>query len=344
MRDIERALARDYSGDPATRALQLESQAHIEVQRLIEARLAEEPAPEICTADFIRWIHREFYERLPDDFRVVKSESGSPDRIEPGEFRKKGVSVGRHGAPWFEKLPEFMARFGEAYEPAHLAPLQRVIASAASHHRLAWIHPFLDGNGRVARLFTHAYLIKTGLDGHRLWMVSRGFAKFRDNYMSALAAADSGRHGDLDGRGNLSAKELGNFCTFFLQIALDQVEFMASLLDLDSMHFRLVDFADYWCRETRDKFLRSLATRIGNLLSYLFHRGQLTRMEAASILGIPERTARNVVKRLLAEKILASDGPHRPLRLGFPISVTEFYFPKLYPAGVALDFKRTSAE
>src|SRR3990172_4696894 len=43
--DIERALRQDYSEDPAKRALQLESKAHIEVQRLVEDRLErEEPS------------------------------------------------------------------------------------------------------------------------------------------------------------------------------------------------------------------------------------------------------------------------------------------------------------
>jgi len=45
-----------------------------------------------------------------------------------------------------------MARFAEAYQTDHLDPLARIIAAAASHHRIAWVHPYLDGNGRVTRL------------------------------------------------------------------------------------------------------------------------------------------------------------------------------------------------
>ncbi|MCP4628982.1 MAG: hypothetical protein GY850_36560, partial [bacterium] len=46
-----------------------------------------------------------------------------------------------------------------------------------------WIHPFLDGNGRVVRLFTDYYLTNTGMDGYGLWSISRGFARFRENYV-----------------------------------------------------------------------------------------------------------------------------------------------------------------
>lgn len=342
--DIERALEKQYSNDPSKRALQLESKAHIEVQRLIEAKLEVHPETEICSADFICWIHREFYHRLPEEFRVVETRGGGRDIVHPGELRKCEVEVHRHIPPLSKNLPRFLLRFGEAYEPSRLPPMQRIIAAAASHHRLAWIHPFLDGNGRVTRLFTHAYLIKTKIDGHGLWMVSRGFSKFKDGYMSALSLADSARQGDFDGRGNLSTKELENFCSFFLLTAIDQVKFMAGLLELDSMHGRLVDFAAYWCRETRQSFLRSLSEPMGHLFSDLFLRGELTRGEATAILSIPERTAREVLKRLLSEKLIASGGPRLPIRLGFPTFVTGFYFPKLYPDSVALGLKLPNAD
>jgi len=62
-RDIDRALAADYSGDPAQRDLQLEARAHIEVQALIEAgRSVPVPVPGRA---FSLWVHREFCGRLP---------------------------------------------------------------------------------------------------------------------------------------------------------------------------------------------------------------------------------------------------------------------------------------
>src|SRR5687767_5705371 len=57
--DIERALRKDYVGDPSKRALQIESAAHIEVQELLEARLRDEVGLDICDTETLRWIHRE---------------------------------------------------------------------------------------------------------------------------------------------------------------------------------------------------------------------------------------------------------------------------------------------
>jgi hypothetical protein len=157
--------------------------------------------------------------------------------------------------------------------------------------------------------------------------------------MSSLATADAPRQNDYDGRGNLSEKALVEFCSFFLDVAIDQVKFMSALLELDTMHRRLVAFAADWSRETQRTLFRSLAERLGHLFSDIFFRGELTRGEATAILSIPERTAREVIKHLLAEKLINSEGPGHPIRLGFPACVTGFYFPKLYPDNVAMDLK-----
>jgi len=328
---IEKALHNDYSSDPAVRALQLESRAHIEVQILVEQRLEEAPDADICAPDFLRWIHREFYDRLPDDFRMVKTASGARDRVVPGELRQAEVEVGRHIPPASSSLPRFLERFAEGYRPEALDPIGRIIAAAASHHRLAWIHPFLDGNGRVTRLFSDAYFIRVRTGGHRLWMISRGLARRRDEYMDALARGDAPRQGDLDGRGNLSDKGLTSFCRFFLGTAIDQVEFMTGLLDLDSMEERLRFIAERWIAHTRT------AGSIFHLLRDVFLRGEITRGEAARILQKPERTARRLLGRLLEEGLLISDAPGAPVRLGFPTTLVGYYFPRLYPEGIEID-------
>ncbi|MHB8709609.1 MAG: Fic family protein [Desulfuromonadales bacterium] len=328
--DIERALASDYSHDPAKRALQMESAAHVEAQRLIEKRLATNPAIEICTPDFLGWVHREFYERLPDEFRHVRTPTGETKIVEPGQLRRDDVTVGRHLAPAFQTLPEFLDRFQTAYASPALGAIDMVVAAAAAHHRLAWIHPFLDGNGRVTRLFTHAYLVKARIDGHGLWTMSRGFARNRDAYLAALAGADEHRRGDLDGRGNLSNQGLLDFCTFFLQTALDQIDFMAGLLDLDGLQRRMTGYVE------RQASFGELPPESIYLLREALLRGEIPRGEAARITGRPERTARRILRDLLDQHLLTADTEKGPVRLAFPAKVAGYYFPRLYPEGVEM--------
>ena len=327
--DIEKALRKDYSADPARRALQIESRAHVEVQRLIEQRLVETDI-DICSADFICWIHQEWYKRLPDEFCIVKTKAGKEDRVTPGQLRTCEVEVGQHTAPTWKSLPALLARFQEAYRPEQYDPITRIIAIAASHHRLAWIHPFLDGNGRVIRLLTHAYLQKANIDGHGLWTVSRGLARRRDDYRAVLAGADQPRSNDLDGRGNLSNEGLAAFCRFFLETAVDQVEFMSGLLELDGIQRRIMAYVE------REATITRFPAQASVLLRDCYLRGEIPRREAGPIMRMPERTARRVLGRLLEEGLLAAEGPKKPLRLGFPIHAVGYYFPRLYPEGVEL--------
>ncbi len=48
---------------------------------------------------------------------------------------------------------------------------------ATAHHRLNYIHPFLDGNGRVSRLLSHVMALSAGIGAHGLWSVSSGLAR-----------------------------------------------------------------------------------------------------------------------------------------------------------------------
>ncbi len=78
--------------------------------------------------------------------------------------------------------------------------IDRILAAATAHHRLLWIHPFLDGNGRVARLMSYAMLLET-LDTGGVWSIARGLARNESTYKSKLMACDTHRRNDLDGRG-----------------------------------------------------------------------------------------------------------------------------------------------
>lgn len=328
--DIERALEKDYSHDPAMRAMQMESAAHIDVQRLIENRLQEKPDEDICEQTFLCWIHSEFYARLPEEFCHVQMPDGTAKKVSPGELRKDDVTVGRHIAPAYEALPNFLTRFQTGYSPTRLNAINKVIAAAASHHRLTWIHPFLDGNGRVTRLFTHAYLIKAQIDGHGLWTVSRGFARNRNDYLAALAGADAHRQGNMDGRGNLSNRGLIVFCTFFLKTVLAQIDFMSGLLDLDGLQKRIAGYVE------RQVSFGELTPEASYLLREALLRGEVPRGEAARITGRPERTARRILKSLIDKKLLFADTEKGPVRLSFPASVAGYYFPRLYPEGVEI--------
>ena len=331
--DVERAARKEYDEDPKKRTLQKLSVAHIEVQKQIEKRLTDEPRLNISSPEFLCWIHGSFFEQVPEDFRRIKDPStGDQFLMEPRELRDRLVEVGHHVPPHHESLNAFMNRFNEVFNPDELHGTKKLIAIASSHHRLAWIHPFTDGNGRVARLFTHAYMKKAQIESHGLWTISRGLARENDTYKNMLAYADSSRKGDYDGRGNLSEKALKEFCLYFLETCLDQIEFMGKLLDLDNFTQRINGYIDMRSQGllTDEKQLKMESKYI---LTEVLLRGEISRGDAKRVTGLPERSARRVLSALKDDGLVTSKSHKSPVRFNIPPKVVGYYFPDLYPEG-----------
>jgi len=320
--NIEKALKDDYSDDSKVRDLQMEARAHIEVQRLIDEGKAPSRA---LSGEFALWAHREFCQRLSDELLCVSNPvTGEQVKLLPGEFRRGDVQVGRHIAVPVEALDAFMARFEAVYGSVPSRAAQ-VIAVAAAHHRMLWIHPFYDGNGRVVRLQSYACLRELGI-GSALWSVARGLGRNVQEYKLRLQAADMPRQGDLDGRGDLSLNELEAFCEFFLTVCIDQIEYMQSILEPKELMRRI----NLYCRDEVDagRLMKGSFT----LLREALLSGSLERGRAPEITGYADRQARKVLKQLLDRGLLLSDSPKGVVRLGFPEHVLESWLPRLYPA------------
>ena len=323
-RDIERALVEDFSSNPAKRDLQLEAKAHIEVQKLIDLNKNQD----FVSIDFIQLLHREFCSRLPDSLLWIGEESNKMQVI-PGEFRTGRVIVGEHTPPDADKIERFLGRFIEIYHPHKLSKIKQVIAFAAAHHRLLWIHPFYDGNGRVARLFSHAYFKEIGI-GSSIWSVSRGLARKSQEYKKLLMSADCQRINDLDGRGNLSLKALNEFVYFFLETAIDQVNFMKSLIEPETLIKRLNLYIN------EEIALRKLPEGSFALLREVILLDEVERGSASQITGYQPRQARTILNTLCKEGFLISDTPKSAVRIGFPLKAIDRIFPSLYPSQACL--------
>jgi Fic family protein len=318
--DIERALKSDYSADPKKRDLQLEARAHITVQRWIDEGNFRGKA---VTVDGIRDIHRRFCDLLPAEMLWVE-EPDTHERLPvvPGELRRRDVRVGRHIPISPGAVPRFLSHFEKVY--GGVGKTDAILAAAAAHHRLLWIHPFLDGNGRVTRLMSHAMLLES-LDTGAVWSVARGLARSESAYKGHLTECDLPRRNDLDGRGNLSEEALASFTRFFLETCIDQVTFMEGLMQPDRLRTRILLWAE---EETR---LDKLPPKAGNILEAVLYRGELPRSDVAETLGTTARHARRIVSALFNHGVLTSKGPRDPLQLAFPAALASRWMPGLFP-------------
>lgn len=324
-RDIERALAGQFDNDER-RNLQIEAAAHVRLQAELDRQFAVGKMSEPASTEFVSWLHKEFYRDAPPEAMIVKAD-GRTITMLPGQMRSttnEDVSVGRHQPPSSEQVAEFMRYFAGRYQFERLGRAARILAIPAAHHRLNYIHPFADGNGRVSRLMSHAMAQMAGIGAHGLWSVSRGLARgleSRTDYKRMMDHADMPRQGDLDGRGNLSQRALIELTTWFLKVCLDQINFMSSLFEIKTLQRRIKTYVE------KSGTLKPEAAR---LLDEAMMRGEFERGEASRITGLPERTARRILNDTIAAGLLTSDTPKGPVSLRFTVEAQDIMFPRLF--------------
>lgn len=87
-------------------------------------------------------------------------------------------------------------------------------------------------------------MLRDALDMRGLWSVARGLARDEQKYKQHLAACDLARRNDLDGRGNLSEEDLARFTRFFLEVCIDQMNFMEGVMRLERLRDRVMIWAE----------------------------------------------------------------------------------------------------
>jgi Fic family protein len=339
--DIDRALKQDFSTDVTKRALQEESKAHIEVEALMLQKIQEDPTINVCSSEFLLWLHQSFYERFPEEFRLVgfPDKKGNPKKIEvqPGKLRDLYVKVGTHIPPEPEEIQSLIDGFAWAYDRKRLHGLEPILAIGASHHRFLWIHPFLDGNGRFARLLSTAFLVQSQVHSQGLWSLNRGLARNSQKYKSLLAEADQERKGDYDGRGSLSEKHLVTLIDFFLDTCLDQINFMNEMLDLKGLLNRI---EIYFKIRNAGGFpnQKQLHEQSARMITFTLLHGEVAKKDLQSFINMSESSTRKIMKELLKEGLLIAKSKQSLVHFGLPLHVVNHYFPNLYPESIQPNF------
>ena len=328
--DIDRALHNDFSSNQDMARKQRLAVAHIEAEieaeRLLKLGSWDDDTPlGLYTERALAWMHRSLFVKLSAQDRTLQDGS----LLVPGEFRQVQVAVGRHEAPLARAVPDFVTRWCEVY--GHVRRGEAALeAAAASHHRLAWVHPFADGNGRVARLHTHLALASMGLT-HGLWSPLRGFARSDVRYKALLQAADEPRRGDLDGRGNLTQAGLVEWVSYVLEVCMDQVSFMSAQLRVADMKDRI-----YAALLFEEQVKSGVRVQCLLPLHYLFAtQDAMSRADFKTMTGMGDRLASGQISALLKRGFLETTSAYGPLQLAVPAHALRFYFPALWPEAEA---------
>lgn len=320
--EIEQALAEDYSTDKKRKELQYEAKAHIATQRWIDEGGLFGRAQTVAG---VLETHKRFEGAMPPEFLwVTNPKTKQKEAVIPGKTRGFDVKVARHIPVSPGAVPRFLNRWEAVYSKQ--GKFESILQSAAAHHRLVWIHPFADGNGRVTRLISYATLLEA-LNSGGIWSIARGLSRHEKEYRDHLAACDADRRNDLDGRGPLSEETLADFTEFFLKTCIDQVQYMTKLMQPNSLRKRIME----WAKE--EERLGGILPRSTNVLAHILSHRELERKDVAEVVGFDDRKARRVTALLHKRGIIAAPTHRAPFRiaLALPAAIAPSFMPGLYP-------------
>jgi Fic family protein len=217
------------------------------------------------------------------------------DEWHRGEYKKLSNDVVRKRGDLIEEVvfttttpfdtPRLMAHLIEvtnaAFEDRALHPL--VVLARFVVDFLA-IHPFQDGNGRLARALTTLLLLRTGYDYVPYASLERVIEENKPQYYLAL------RESQLATREN--AADFGSWLIFFLRALQAQQQSLASKLQVEKA---MLDLSD-------------IQQKIANLIA---SRVRMTGPEVARNLGLTDRAARYHLDVLRNRGIIALHGRKR---------------------------------
>jgi Fic family protein len=144
----------------------------------------------------------------------------------PGAYRLKPVTINKspHKPPAPSDVKDYMDELVKFINQSH-GPQFDLLKDALAHHKFTWIHPFTNGNGRVARLLTYAMMAKQGFidsSGIRALNPTAVFGSNREQYYDHLSRADS-----------LKAKDILVWSSYMLTGVKSELEKVAKLQDIN---------------------------------------------------------------------------------------------------------------
>ncbi len=173
------------------------------VQDKIEGKENSQPHKEIANIEkCIQFINDEF--KNNPDFQisefflkqlhtVLTKELISEGSKTPGAYRSHDVKItgSQHKPPEFLKVQELMSNLINFINKKD-EPQVDLLKVAVAHHHFVWIHPFDNGNGRMARLLTYVMLRQYGFYKVYFLNPSAVFCQSREMYIKGLEQADTG--------------------------------------------------------------------------------------------------------------------------------------------------------
>lgn len=125
-------------------------------------------------------------------WKIVTDEVCDNPHLAGEKFRNGTVVVGSHEAPDVELLDYCMKQFFDFYHGENIT--HPYTKAAILHFYFVYMHPFCDGNGRISRLLTSDFLIRSGLENFSALTLSKTINATTSAYYQALENSENSLH------------------------------------------------------------------------------------------------------------------------------------------------------
>jgi Fic family protein len=211
-----------------------------------------------------------------------RTDASGPMQVVSGAYGRERV---HYEAPSHDRLDAEMTRFlAWLNAPPSTDP---IITSALAHLWFVTIHPFDDGNGRIARAIADMLLARSENSAQRFYSMSAQIQRERNAYYDILEAS---QRGDL----NITA-----WLQWYLSCLKHAIGSSHEILDA------VLAKANFWKRHEGEKFNDRQRSLINRLLDGF--EGKLTSTKWAKIAKCSQDTALRDITDLMDRDILAKD-------------------------------------
>jgi len=210
------------------------------------------------------------------------NQSHDPMQVVSGPMGKETI---HYEAPAAELLPDEMNRFLQWFnETINMDP---VLKAAIAHFWFVTIHPFDDGNGRIARAVADMQLARADRTSQRFYSMSAQIRKERNSYYTIL---EKTQRGDLD---------ITEWLVWFLECLSRALNAPEEILSL------IFKKASFWKTHEKTIFNPRQVLLLNKLLDKF--EGKLTTSKWAKIAKCSHDTALRDINDLIEKKVLSKE-------------------------------------
>lgn len=246
----------------------------------------------------------EFADRLPFtkadllEVHEIVTKKTLENPKDEGVFRDRQVVVGNRITgevvfmpPPTEQVPKLVDKLLEWFNSNDVAGLDPVLEAGIVHYEIARIHPFIDGNGRTARVMASLTLYKRGFDVKRFFALDDYYDQDRPSYYNALNEVDQ-KTLDLSG---------------WLEYFTDGVA-----VSLNGVKERVIGLSKD-IKVLKERGQIALTERQMKIVEFMTQRGRITNRDVQGMFKISDRAALKEIRKLVDLKVIKAEGGGRSL-------------------------------